>query len=127
MPPRSPLVAIVGPCTAGKSTLVRRLEAQGWRVRHVAQEHSYVPYMWQHITNPDVLVYLDVTIEQARQRRRIDWGAERLAAQAERLAHAREHADLYLLTDDLSADEVFERVEAYLRERYARPDADTEG
>ena len=54
-----PLVAIVGPCAAGKSTLGRALKARGLRVREVAQEHSYVPAMWQRITNPDYLEHGD--------------------------------------------------------------------
>src|SRR5690349_23065726 len=107
MSAHSPLrVALVGPCTSGKSTLAAALNAAGYEARHPAQEHSYVPNMWQVLVKPDVLIYLDVTIDHARQRRNITWGADRLTQQAERLAHARQHADLYILTDDLSGDEV---------------------
>jgi thymidylate kinase len=107
-------VALVGPCTSGKSTLAAALRAAGYEARCPAQEHSYVPAMWQILVKPDVLIYLDVTIEHARQRRQISWGAERLAEQAERLAHARQHADLYILTDDLAGEEVAARVMDFL-------------
>jgi len=30
---------------------------------HIAQEHSYVPYMWKRITNPDLLIYLNASFE----------------------------------------------------------------
>jgi ABC-type Mn2+/Zn2+ transport system ATPase subunit len=52
------LVGIVGPCGAGKTTLTRNLTAAGISARAIAQEHSYVPYMWQKITNPDILIFL---------------------------------------------------------------------
>lgn len=107
-------VAVVGPCTSGKSVLVRALREAGYNARHVAQEHSYVPDMWRRIARPDVLIYLDVTYETARQRREIYWGPERLEEEAERLAHAREHCDLYIATDDLTEEEVQTRVLAFL-------------
>lgn len=112
--PEPPLVALVGPCTSGKSTLKQRLLAAGYRVRAVAQEHSYVPDMWLKLVRPDLLIYLHVSIDSARRRRQIDWGAERLAEQAERLAHARAHADLVIDTDALDAEEVFQRVLAFI-------------
>ncbi len=107
-------VAVVGPCTSGKSTLVKALKEAGYDIRHVAQEHSYVPDMWQRFTKPDLLIYLDVTYQTAQQRRKIDWGPERLVEQAGRLAHARQHCDLYILTDDLTPDEVLNKVLALL-------------
>ena len=110
-------VAIVGPCTSGKSTLVAALNAAGYEGRHPAQEHSYVPNMWQIMVKPDVLIYLDVTIDHARQRRQISWGVDRLVEQAERLAHARQHADLYILTDELTSEEVTARVLDFLSTR----------
>lgn len=108
---------MVGPCASGKSSLVTALREAGYQAHHVVQEHSYVPYMWQRITQPDVLIYLDVSYEQARQRRRITWGPERLAEQAQRLAHARAHADLYLNTDSMEKHEVVQRVLVFLASR----------
>jgi hypothetical protein len=70
-----PLIAVVGPCASGKSLLVQALRARGYNTREVAQEHSYVPTMWQRITQPDLLVYLDVSWAVARQRRPTNAGA----------------------------------------------------
>jgi guanylate kinase len=107
-------VAVVGPCAAGKSTLVDALREAGFNARHVAQEHSYVPDMWQRFVNPDVLIYLDVSYETARQRRRISGGPEWLAVQRRRLAHAREHCDLYIPTDYLTAEAIRAQVMDFL-------------
>jgi nicotinamide riboside kinase len=107
-------VAVVGPCAAGKSTLIARLREAGYEGRHVAQEHSYVQDMWQRITKPDVLIYLDVTYEAQGQRRRVTWGPDWLAKQTARLAHARQHCDLYIATDSLTVDEVAAQVLTFL-------------
>ena len=112
--PRPLKVAVVGPCTAGKSTLVTALNEAGYDAHHVAQEHSYIPDLWKQFTKPDVLVYLDVTYPAAQQRRAISWGPERLEEEAIRLAHAREHCDLYVPTDDLSREQVLSQVIALL-------------
>ncbi len=115
-PRAGPLIGVVGPCTSGKTTLAKALCRAGIDARAIAQEHSYVPNMWQRITNPDLLIYLDVSYEQARQRRTIYWGPERLEAQAAALAHARAHADLYLMTDRLTAEEVAALVLDFIRQ-----------
>lgn len=108
-------VAVVGPCVSGKSELVRALRAAGYEARHVAQEHSYVPAMWQQISRPDLLIYLDVDYSTAKARRpRITWGPERLVEQGERLAHARQHCDLYLDTSSLTLEEIREGALALL-------------
>lgn len=108
------LIAVVGPCAAGKSTLVRALRACGYNAREVAQDHSYVPYMWQRITQPELLIYLDVSAEVALRRRPSTAGPEWWEVQAHRLRHAREHADLYINTDHLNPQEVLEQVLAFL-------------
>lgn len=109
-------VAIVGPCVSGKSELVTALRDSGYEARHVAQEHSYVPYMWERLSRPDVLIFLDVDYEAAKARRPyINWGPERLEEQAKRLAHAREHCDLYVDTSALSVGQVRQRVMEFLR------------
>lgn len=110
-------VAVVGPCVSGKSEVVAALRAAGYEARHVVQEHSHAPRMWQQIAQPDVLIYLDVNYAAARARRPyITWGPERLEEQAGRLAHARDHCDLYVDTSPLSVEEVRERVFSFLRE-----------
>ncbi|RMG98956.1 MAG: hypothetical protein D6706_06420 [Chloroflexi bacterium] len=110
-------VAIVGPCSSGKSTLIPALKQAGYDARHVAQEHSYVPDMWQKITKPDILIYLDVDYQNARARRpHIDGGPQRLADQHKRLAHARQHCDYYLDTSNLSPEEVQKKVLQFLQD-----------
>ncbi len=107
-------IIVVGPCAAGKSSLVARLRAQGLRARTVAQEHSYVPYMWQ-LHNPDVLIYLDLILETVRRRRRRSWTQATLDAQHERLAYARRHCHLYLPTDHLTAEGVAAHALVFLQ------------
>lgn len=111
-PPSTPRhIAIVGPCSAGKSTLARSLKTQGYDVRQPAQEHSYVPDMWRRIRQPDILIYLDVDYVHARQRRPHTVGEpQRLTGQHQRLTHARQHCDIYIDTSHLSPDEVYETV-----------------
>lgn len=116
----SPRVAVVGPCAAGKSTLIAALQAAGYQTHHPAQEHSYVPDMWQRMTHPDALIYLDVSYAVSRLRRpHQDRGPEEFEAQRQRLAHARAHCDLYLDTSELTADRVSEAALAFLSERFA--------
>jgi thymidylate kinase len=106
-----PLIAVVGVCASGKTTLAQALRARGWNARQVLQEHSYVPDMWQRITGPDLLIYLDASLETIRFRRHDpefpDWILEQ---ETHRLRHARRYCDLYLLTDALSPEEVLEAV-----------------
>jgi cytidylate kinase len=75
-----------------------------------------VPYMWQRITNPDVLVFLDASFAVCTARRRLNWSSADFQEQLRRLAHAREHADLSVETSSLRAEQVLERVIAFLGE-----------
>ncbi len=113
-PPARFLIGVVGPCGAGKSTLIASLEREGFHCRHIAQEHSYVPNMWQRITNPSVLIFLDASYETCTARRRLNWSREDYNEQQRRLAHARQHADLLITTDPLSPSEVLEQVRAFV-------------
>lgn len=114
-------MAVVGPSAAGKSTLVAALRERGYDARHVAQEHSYVPDMWQRVTKPDALIYLDVSYEAACQRRQmLVWGPQQLEEERQRLSHARTHCDLYILTDDLTAGEVLEQALGFLQAQEKR-------
>jgi hypothetical protein len=111
-----PLIAVVGPCASGKSQLVRGLRKQGYNAREILQEHSYVPTMWQHITRPDLLIYLDVSEKVARRRQPTGAPANWWGTLAQRLHHARQHADLYINTDTLTIQQVLERATAFIRD-----------
>ncbi len=113
---RQILIGVVGPCGSGKSTLVAGLQQCGYECRHIAQEHSYVPYMWQRITHPDVLIFLDASFPVCTARRRLNWTQVDFDEQVRRLSHAREHADLIILTDALTIPEVLEQALIFLRE-----------
>ena len=109
MEPKQGLIGVVGNCAAGKTTLVKGLTAKGLPAVNIAQEHSTVQKLWQR-KQPDFLVCLSCTLAAAKKRRTISWGQERLNDQWKRLAHAQEHSDLYLATDDLSIEEVQQTV-----------------
>ncbi len=102
------LIGVVGPCGSGKSTLIEGLENAGYKCRHIAQEHSYVPYMWQRLTRPDILIFLDASFEVCTARRNLNWTEADFAEQARRLSHARQHADLIIETDRLTIFQVLD-------------------
>ena len=108
-------IAVVGPCASGKTALAERLQDLGYEARECVQEHSYVPTMWQKISQPDVLIYLDASLPSIAERRSADWSEEYLAKLNRRLSHARQHCDLYVQTDGLSEEEVLERALGFLR------------
>jgi len=104
------LIGVVGPCGSGKSTLTSALDRLGYRTRHIAQEHSYVKDMWKRLTNPHVLIFLQVSYEVASRRRSLNWTEADYTEQQRRLAHARQHADLFIDTDPLSPQQVLDRA-----------------
>lgn len=108
-------VAVVGACASGKSTLVTSLRAVGYDARHVAQDHSFVPDMWQRHGRPDVLIFLDVNYETIKVRRpKTTFRRTDLAEQERRLAHARENCNLSINTNPLSPDDVLAEAMSYL-------------
>jgi len=111
------LIGVVGPCSAGKTTLIRELTARGYTARHIAQEHSFVADMWKRISNPDILIYLDVSYEVSMQRRKLDMSEEEFRIQIERLSHARQQADFFLDTDPKTPEEVRNEVLDFLGNR----------
>jgi deoxyadenosine/deoxycytidine kinase len=111
-------IGIVGPCTAGKSTLIKRLNGRySVTLRHIAQEHSYVLRMWQIISKPDFLVFLDVSFEESQRRKKLNWTEAEYREQQRRLLHAREHAHFYLMTDGLAPDQVAQAVAEFIKEQ----------
>ena len=110
-------VVLVGICGSGKTTLAQGLRRLGYQVKECGQEHSEVPYMWQVMSRPDVLIYLDASEPVIRQRGERNYVLGYVEEQRRRLEHARAHCDLYLMTDDLSAAEVLARASAFLEHR----------
>ena len=113
----SPLIGIVGPCGSGKTTLIMGLKKHGYHCRHIAQEHSYVQHMWQVITNPDLLIFLQCSFENSTLRRKLNWSLADYEEQQRRLSHAREHADLVIDTNMLNVQDVLTSALDYLMER----------
>jgi len=105
-----PVIGVVGPCAAGKSTLVADLRSLGYQVRHIAQEHSYVKDMWKQISNPDFLIYLDVSFEISIKRSESNWSKVIYNNQIQRLVNAKRHNDLYIHTDNLTPKQVLDLV-----------------
>lgn len=97
-------------CAAGKSTLIAGLSRQGYRTRHIAQEHSYVKDMWKRLTNPEILIFLDASYPITCRRGKLNWSEADWQEQQNRLSHARANADLTLDTDGLSIEEVLNKV-----------------
>ena len=110
-------IGIVGPCSAGKSTLIANLRQHGYLGKHIAQEHSFVPDMWKRLVDPMVLIYLDVSYKVSMERRLLDMNSSEFDEQNDRLEHAHRNADLYLDTDNLTIQEVEKTVIDFLREK----------
>ena len=113
-PSNTQLIGVVGPCGSGKSTLVEGLEKHGYECRHIAQEHSYVPDMWQLITQPGILIYLNASFPVSTARAKLNWLKKDHAEQLRRLSHARAHANLLIETDDLTPEIVLQRALDFL-------------
>ena len=109
------LIGVVGPCGSGKSTLIAGLEGHGYACRHIAQEHSYVQSMWQKITKPDLLIFLDASFTVSTTRRNLTWQVMDYDEQYRRLEHARSHAHIVIDTDDLTPGQVLQRVLDFLQ------------
>lgn len=113
-PPGKSLIGVVGPCGSGKSTLITGLERYGYACRHIAQEHSYVPSMWQKISRPDILIFLEASFPVSTARRKLTWQKKDHDEQLRRLSHARQHASVVIGTDHLTPDQVLQKALDYL-------------
>jgi len=107
-------IAVVGTCGSGKTVLAQGLRRLGYEVRECHQEHSYVPYMWQVTSRPNVLIYLDASTAVAHVRGIRHYVKGHAEEQRRRLAHARAHCDLYVMTDELSKSQVLQRAVEFL-------------
>jgi hypothetical protein len=114
-------IGVVGPCASGKSTLVKSLRSYGYDAKHIAQEHSYVKDMWLRLTNPEILIYLDVSYPLTLIRRQMSWSEKEYQIQLERLRHARQHADCVIHTDCLSIDEVLKNSLEFIDNYLGQP------
>lgn len=110
-------IGVVGPCAAGKTTLINGLKNRGYQARHIAQEHSYVKDMWQRITNPELLIFLDVSFEVSMQRNWMNWTESDYLEQLRRLEHARSHAGLIIDTNHLTPEQVLAQVLCFLEDQ----------
>ncbi|MBT3189996.1 MAG: hypothetical protein HN736_14865 [Anaerolineae bacterium] len=115
------LVGVVGPCSAGKSTLVAGLKKRGVNIRQIAQEHSYVKDMWRRLTNPDILIFLQVSYPVAQERRKLNWAQKEYKTQQHRLRDARQYTDFYLDTDELTPEDILNLVLKFITEVYDAP------
>jgi cytidylate kinase len=118
-PTESRKIVVVGPCAAGKSTLVTALRELGYDAHASGQEHSEIAMLWQH-SHPDVLIALEVDISAVRDRRGGSWPEWLHDRQVRRLAAASRAADLAIDTTGISPQTVVDRVVAYLQRREAR-------
>jgi UDP-N-acetylmuramate-alanine ligase len=107
-------VVVVGICGSGKSSLASGLRRLGYDVRECGQEHSEVAHMWQAISRPDVLVYLDASDEVIYHRGERHYVVDCVATQRQRLEHARSHCHLYVMTDGLTEADVLALVADFL-------------
>ncbi|MBE0428892.1 MAG: hypothetical protein IBX61_03360 [Thermoleophilia bacterium] len=107
------LIVIVGVCGSGKSVLARALRERGFRAESVAQEHSLVPELFLH-PNPDIVIYLETSDDTVAERKQTAWEPHLLSQQRQRLEHARRRADIHIVTDGLSPEELLGKAEAAL-------------
>jgi len=110
------VVGVVGPCSAGKSTLVAGMKKRGIEIKAIAQEHSYVKDMWRQLTNPDILIFLQVSYPVAQGRRKLNWGIKEYETQLHRLRDARQHADFYINTDTLTPEDILNEVLEFIKD-----------
>lgn len=116
--PRQPdrrRVVVIGPCASGKTSLTKRLRAQGFDARACGQEHSEISELWRHMA-PDVLIGLRIDLQTLRERRSSGtWSGAIYARQQERLASGYAHADLVIDCDAVGQDDVEREVVDWLR------------
>lgn len=106
-------IAVVGHCASGKTTIVALLKRRGYDAYSVAQEHSIVRDLWAHL-EPDHVLFLDVSLDGIRRRKRNPrWPEWIYNEQERRLLNARENAAMVVDTDAHGVEEVIALVDAF--------------
>jgi broad-specificity NMP kinase len=117
-----PHIVVVGPCAAGKTTLVNNLRPKGYNIHACAQEHSSASQLWRWRSQPAALIFLDAELSTiARRQNRQDWTQRELDEQHVRLADARRHSDFYVQTDTMTREQVADAVERFLQQNGLQP------
>ena len=109
-------IAVVGTCASGKTTIVSELRRLGYDAYVVSQEHSIVRDLWLHL-KPDALVFLHADYQTICRRRGGSWPLWLFDLQGERLANAREHADVVLDTSLMSIEETVATIVGFAQRR----------
>lgn len=109
-------IVVTGVCAAGKSTLARRLQRDGWRARTIAQEHSCIPDLWR-LNGARISVYLHASYQAVKQRRESLMHRLNYDAQLDRLRLARAGSTVRVDTSELTPDEVYALVRLQLPPR----------
>ncbi len=109
------IIAVVGVCASGKSTLIAALTSRGYSCKHIAQEHSYVANMWKRLVNPDILIYLSARYETTLKRKKLNWTLAEYQEQVRRLDDAFQNAHIHINTDALTPAELVEETEKQIR------------
>lgn len=110
------IIGIVGPCKSGKTTLRDGLISRGYKGKQIAQEHSFSPSMWEKLTDPDILIFLNVSYLNSKERGKLNWKEKDYLEQLRRLSHANENANLHIETDRKNIGEVLETAIKYIKE-----------
>jgi len=103
-------IVVVGTCASGKSTLVKALRSRGFNAFACAQEHSFVPDLWR-LRKPDLVVFLEADLAAIRRRRSPTWSETIYRAQRQRLANARQAADVVIDTSRVDVHSTVRLVE----------------
>jgi deoxyadenosine/deoxycytidine kinase len=104
-----PRIVVVGPCAAGKTTLVNQLKERGYDAYVCGQEHSEIATLFRH-GQPDIVIALDLDLTTLRARRGDEWPQDIYTRQVQRLEVARSQADLVIDTSDLNELQALDAV-----------------
>ncbi|MDQ3513663.1 MAG: hypothetical protein M3462_08375 [Chloroflexota bacterium] len=113
-------VVVIGPCAAGKSTLVDSLRGLGYDAVVSGQEHSDIPTLWRR-ARPSVLIALSVDVRETSHRRSRPWPEALHDRQRERLRAAFAEATAVIDTSAMTPMSVLAATTRILREKGVFP------